>query len=69
MWLLELLILWISIDIIVCATYWFIVNAIKPLCSDWWNRNIALEVDPYFDLEPALEIRESDLEPLHTLQQ
>lgn len=69
MWLLEFLIIWISLDIIILATYWYLVNTVKPLCSNWWNRNIVFEVDAHFDLEPELQVSEPGFEPLHRLQQ
>jgi hypothetical protein len=68
MWLLQLLIIWLSIDIVIFATYWYMVNTIKPLCSDWWSQNIALEVDPSLDLEADPRVSEPELEPLHILQ-
>lgn len=68
MWLLQLLIIWLAFDIVIFATYWYIVNTIKPLCSSWWSQNIVFEVDPYVDLEPDPGVSEPELEPLHTLQ-
>ena len=68
MWLLELLIIWLSIDIIICATYWYLIKTIKPVYPGWWKRNIVFEVASYFDLEPDLQISEPGLEPLHRFQ-
>jgi hypothetical protein len=37
-------------DILVIATYWYGVNAIKPHFSNWWKRNIAREIGPGIEL-------------------
>jgi len=39
-WLLKLLILWFSLDIIIIATIWYGVSTIKPLYPTWWQQVI-----------------------------
>jgi|GEM_PF-6044156 len=37
-WLLKLVVIWLSIDILIIATGWYFVTTIKPLCPGWWKR-------------------------------
>lgn len=49
-WLLQLTIIWLSIDILVIATGWYAMTTIKPYFPDWWKRTIA-DVEPDATLE------------------
>lgn len=42
---LQLIIVWLSIDIVIMATGWYGVSTIKQISPDWWERVIACEVD------------------------
>ena len=39
-WLLKLIVIWLSIDILIIATGWYLVTTIKPLCPEWWKREV-----------------------------
>ena len=53
-WWLKFVVIWLSIDIVVLATAWYAVNTLKQYFPDWWERVIACEVEPDFDLEPEI---------------
>jgi hypothetical protein len=53
-WWLKLMAVWLSVDILVVATSWYAVNTIKKYFPDWWEREIACEVDANFNLEPQI---------------
>ncbi len=59
-WWLQLIIIWLSIDIVVIATGWYGVTTIKPKFPNWWKRVIA-DVEPdYADkVETTVETFES----------
>lgn len=42
---LQLIIVWLSIDIVIMATGWYGVSTIKQISPGWWERVIACEVD------------------------
>lgn len=44
-WWLQLIIIWLSVDIVVMATGWYGVTTIKPKFPHWWKRVIA-DVEP-----------------------
>lgn len=52
-WWLQLIIVWLSIDLIVLVTGWY-VTTLKQYFPNWWERVIACEVEPEFDLEAEL---------------
>ena len=39
-WLVKLVVIWMSIDILMLATSWYGVTVIKPRYPDWWKRVI-----------------------------
>lgn len=47
-WLLKIVVLWLSFDILVMATSWYAVVALKPLFPNWWSRIVAAEIEPEF---------------------
>lgn len=49
-WWLQLIIIWLGIDLIVIATGWYITT-LKSYFPNWWERVIACEVEPDLDLE------------------
>jgi hypothetical protein len=54
-WLLQLIIIWLSIDILIIATGWYSITTIKPYFPNWWKCTIA-------DFEPELaEILEAPM--------
>ncbi len=62
-WWLQLIIIWLSIDIIIIATGWYMLT-LKQYFPDWWERVIACEVKSGFELEPAvIEILTFNIEP------
>ena len=46
-WLLQLIVIWLTIDILVITTGWYAVTTIKPYFPNWWKRTIA-------DIEPEI---------------
>ena len=46
-WLLNFSIMWISVDIVIFATVWYLATTIKPRYPNWWKRIIA-DNDPNF---------------------
>lgn len=38
--LLNIIILWLSLDIIILATAWYLVTTIKPRYPNWWRQMI-----------------------------
>jgi hypothetical protein len=55
-WLLKLVVIWISIDIVTIATGWYAINVIKPRFPNWWRQVIIADADPeiWSDLEPVV---------------
>ncbi|MCK6627249.1 MAG: hypothetical protein L6R45_18995 [Anaerolineae bacterium] len=52
-WWLQLIFIWLSIDLIVIATGWYIVT-LKQYFPNWWEQVIACEVKAGFDLDAEL---------------
>ena len=44
-WLLKLIVIWFSIDVVIIATGWYAVNVIKPHFPNWWRR-VIVDVEP-----------------------
>ncbi len=44
-WWLKLILIWLSLDVLLVATGWFLITTIKPRYSRWWQRNIADEYE------------------------
>lgn len=57
-WLLNILIVWISIDIVVIATGWYILEVIMVQFPNW-SRRVICDDGP--ELEPELEPEFDDL--------
>jgi hypothetical protein len=53
-WFLQLIVIWLSIDILVIATGWYAVTTIKTYFPNWWKRTIA-DIEPEIIVE-TLEI-------------
>ncbi|NJN93165.1 MAG: hypothetical protein HC875_03265 [Anaerolineales bacterium] len=49
-WWLQFIIIWLSIDLIIIATGWYIAT-LKAYFPNWWEQVIACEVEPDLDLE------------------
>ncbi|MCQ3972292.1 MAG: hypothetical protein DPW09_02460 [Anaerolineae bacterium] len=52
-WWVQLISIWLSIDLIIIATGWYIVT-LKQYFPQWWEQVIACEVEPDLDLEVEL---------------
>lgn len=52
-WWLQLIVIWLSIDLIVIATGWYIAT-LKQYFPQWWEQVIACEVKPGLDLDAEL---------------
>jgi hypothetical protein len=39
-WLLKLIVIWLSIDIVMIASAWYVASVIRPLAPDWWKKHI-----------------------------
>ena len=62
-WWLQLIIIWLSIDIVIIATGWYMVT-LKQYFPDWWEQVIACEAESDFELEPVvIEILAFNIEP------
>ncbi len=44
-WSLQLIVIWLSLDILIIATGWYAVTTLKPYFPNWWKRTIA-DVEP-----------------------
>ena len=42
-WLLNFSLIWLSIDVIIIATAWYLVTVIRPRYPNWWRRVIVDE--------------------------
>ncbi|GIK41743.1 MAG: hypothetical protein BroJett011_55760 [Chloroflexota bacterium] len=42
-WFLKLLVIWLSFDVVVIASGWYLVRAIKPKFPNWWRQAVADE--------------------------
>lgn len=60
-WLWQLVLIWLSIDILIIATGWYAVSTIKPHFPDWWKRTIA-DIEP--DTSAELETVETSEAPV-----
>jgi hypothetical protein len=50
-WFLKLVVIWVSIDVVIIATAWYIVSVIKPHFPNWWRQTIVAE-EPEIGLNP-----------------
>jgi hypothetical protein len=39
-WLLRIIVVWLSIDIVIFATVWYAVVTIKPYYPNWWRQMV-----------------------------
>jgi len=46
MLVLKIVTLWLSFDIILLATGWYLATTVRPLCPDWWRKVVVDEVSP-----------------------
>ncbi|MFN8453511.1 MAG: hypothetical protein U0401_02390 [Anaerolineae bacterium] len=44
-WLLQIITIWISLDIVLVATAWYAVKTIKPLFPNWWKQ-VVIDIEP-----------------------
>lgn len=42
-WIFKLIVIWLSIDLLIIATGWYLVTTIRPCFPGWWRRHIADE--------------------------
>jgi hypothetical protein len=47
-WLLRLVVLWLSLDIVLVATAWYAITTIKPRWPNWWEQAV-VGVEPEFN--------------------
>jgi hypothetical protein len=47
-WLLKGAILWLSIDLVVVSTLWYLSLTIRQLWPDWWRKVIVDTIKPDF---------------------
>ena len=47
-WLLKGAILWLSIDLVVISTLWYLSLTISQLWPDWWRKVIVDTIEPDF---------------------
>ncbi len=48
-WLLNFVVIWLSISIFVVATSWYIAKTIAPLYPNWWKR-VVVDFEPDFSI-------------------
>jgi len=46
-WLINLLVIWLSFDIVVVATAWYASVTIAPRYPHWWRR-VIVDVEPNY---------------------
>ena len=44
--LLKVVVIWLSVDIVLIATIWYSTVTIKKLWPDWWTQNVATAYNP-----------------------
>ena len=47
-WFLKFIIVWVSTDIVILVTWWYLKNAVRPSYPEWWRRVIVDEDPDYF---------------------
>jgi hypothetical protein len=47
--MLKIIVNWLLLDILIWATIWYATTTIRPLCPNWWQKNICDEVPFNFD--------------------
>ena len=47
-WFMNLIIIWLALDLIILATIWYGYNTLRIYFPRWWKRSICDEL-PYFD--------------------
>jgi hypothetical protein len=47
-WIFKLIVLWLSFDIVMVSTSWYIKSIIEPRWPEWWERAI-VGVEPRFE--------------------
>lgn len=45
-WLLKVIVIWLSVDVVLIATIWYVVVTVQQLWPDWWARVVADSLDP-----------------------
>lgn len=44
-WLIKVAVVWLSVDIVLLATVWYVAVIVKQLWPDWWSR-VVIDIDP-----------------------
>jgi hypothetical protein len=44
------LVIWLSLGIVMMTFTWITAKVLKALFPYWWQRNICVDVDQYYDL-------------------
>jgi len=50
----KLILLWLSVDIIIIATGWYLVTVIEPCYPEWWRRYIIDEMPSHLQFKNHL---------------
>ncbi len=48
-WLLNFVVIWLSISLFVVATSWYTAKTIAPRCPNWWKR-VVVDFEPDFPI-------------------
>lgn len=49
-WVSKLILIWLSFDVVVIATGWYLTTTIRPYYPRWWRRVIADEWSDWAEL-------------------
>ena len=44
-WLLKVIAIWLTVDILVIATFWYANHTIKHLWPNWWQQVVITPID------------------------
>lgn len=51
-WLLKIVAIWLSLDILIIATSWYVALTIKQFWPEWWQRVVVAPYDQEFGFAP-----------------
>jgi hypothetical protein len=48
--LLKFVVVWFGTSILIVSTAWYVSSVIRPLCPDWWRREVVDDEPDSFDI-------------------
>ena len=67
-WLLKVTILWLSVDLVIISTLWYLSATISQLWPDWWRNVIVDTIEPDLTDEVYAYIHEVEAAELRPLE-